>query len=171
MAKAVSCPRCDKRLPEEAQFCRRCGTGLRGRAVPAAQPPLVSTGYDSPLPAWQDPFTRDGSPVVGYEPHGKRQPRRRKPVPARGASSSKGWWVILLVGFLSFRACSTFNTSHRRYDPPRRSHPTPPVRIAPREDRSPQLQEDPPAQPDSPAQPDEFQGTEPDDQEHPPLSP
>jgi hypothetical protein len=133
----------------------------------APPPPLVSTGYESPLPPWQGRYAEDGSPVLGYEPRGKRQPRRRKEVPARAAGSSgKGWWVILLVGFLTFRACSTFNTSHRRYDPPRHPQPTPPVPIAPQDYRSPQSEEEPP-----PAQQDEAKETAPDERGNESTSP
>jgi hypothetical protein len=67
---------------------------------------------------------------------------------------------------VSFRACSTFNSSHRRYDPPRRVQPTPPVRIAPQHNRSPQRREAPPA-----AQQDEPQGTGPDEDRYQSTSP
>jgi hypothetical protein len=53
----------------------------------------------------------------------------------------KGWWLILLIGFLAFRTCSSFNTSHRRSEP-RYFQPAPPIRVTPQDRRVPPAYED-----------------------------
>jgi zinc-ribbon domain len=143
MARAVSCPRCNKRLPEEAQFCRRCGTGLRGQSAgPVVRPPLVAMGYDSPLSPWEGASPADASSVLGYEPRGKRRPKRPKAVPPPAtAFLGKGWWLVLLIGFLAFRACSSFHTSHRRSEPRYFQPAPPPIRVTPQDRRVPPAQE------------------------------
>ena len=130
MAGPVSCPRCNKRLPGEANFCRRCGTGLRARAY-APPPPNVWGGYPDAATRWRDWQAGEPSPAEAYAPreglsregvrerHADRRANRPAAVPPRaGASWGGRWWLYIIFGIIGLRACSGLNRTERRWDPP-----------------------------------------------------
>lgn len=91
MTQQQTCPRCGKRLPQHALFCRRCGM------LQSALGACFDWAAAGPVPTPRLPPAR---------------PRPR--VAPSGRSSGRGWWGVLFVGFFVIRGCLI----SRRFEPP-----------------------------------------------------
>ena len=135
MLQQTTCPRCAKRLPGKAQFCRRCGMALK--PAPAAAPSPRSTGsFGTPgtprstgRPPTSDRFAgfeepagaggaagsgRSTPPTVTYYPAAARPGKKPHAGP-----SGKGWWVFAVLLIFIVRACMISNERAKpRYTPP-----------------------------------------------------
>jgi len=81
MPMPLPCPRCSKRLPPDARFCRRCGLALAARtsSLGVVRPPPIP----SPSAAWNNASSRRrGKEVVAA--------KQRRQLASRG-------WVVALV--------------------------------------------------------------------------
>jgi len=93
MRTVQPCPRCSKRIPSDAQFCRRCGLALSARtAGPAAlRPPPV-----------RDPSGARNRAAL-YSGRGTTTTRSRQP-------GSRGWLALLVLIGLVLAAHSLWFT-------------------------------------------------------------
>ncbi len=81
MPNLQPCPRCSKRLPSDARFCRRCGLGLAARtAGPAALRPTPVRG-----------------PAAARNRAVASSPRQARPAAQYRRPASRGWVVFLII--------------------------------------------------------------------------
>jgi hypothetical protein len=129
------CPRCAKRLPASARFCRRCGM--------TQKPARPANSFGTPDPsrakasAAASAFSADTfrarypsapPPFPPQAPDRPKRPPTRGPVRTnRSWSSAPGCWFFIILGIFVVRACSTATHSWNHQPPPqhRRWTPTP----------------------------------------------
>jgi hypothetical protein len=110
------CPRCSKRLPSDARFCRRCGLALSARtAGPAALRPTPVRGPS------------------GARKYAGSYPGRAQGIATRyGQPGSRGWVpFLILFGIGVVAAYSVMSSNPREVAPPTVSFPAAPY-IPPR---------------------------------------
>jgi hypothetical protein len=144
MAQPTTCPRCAKRLPPAAKFCRRCGMTQKVSASAAA-----AAGTAFPLP----PMPSVGPvPFPSYAPFPPSRPTPAgRPIrpPTGGPSCGTGrgaWgsgWIIGLLVIFCVRACITTTSRHWHSDSPPVIAPAPPLPpVGDPDDRNRYLQEE-----------------------------